>query len=116
MRKLWGRKISDLAFYEFLNILKAKSIENGKIVYQIDKWFPSTQLCNCCNYKNIKLSLKDISWDCPACGENHDRDRNAALNILTEGSSSVWRDYKTDVKLASLIETRLPVLKLVSMS
>ena len=58
----------------------------GKKVVQIDKFYPSSQLCSCYGYKNSNtkdLSVRD--WICPECGEHHDRDVNAAVNILNEG-------------------------------
>ena len=58
----------------------------AKKIVQIDKFYPSSQLCNCCGFKNTEA--KDLSvreWTCPNCGEHHDRDVNAAINIRNEG-------------------------------
>jgi putative transposase len=56
------------------------------VLIQINKWFPSSQLCNECGYQNKEI--KDYSireWECPACDMYHDRDINAAINIKNEG-------------------------------
>ena len=58
----------------------------GTRVMKVDKFYPSSQLCHGCGYQN--KDVKDVSvyeWTCPNCGEHHDRDRNAARNILSEG-------------------------------
>lgn len=58
----------------------------GRYVVEIDRWFPSSKLCNVCGYKKDDLTLKDREWICPTCGTNHDRDFNAAINIENEGN------------------------------
>lgn len=88
MKRLWGRKVSDLAFGTFLDILKWIAEKKGKTVHFIDRWYPSSQLCNCCGYRT-KLQLSDRRWRCPECQTEHDRDTNAACNILCEGASSL---------------------------
>ena len=88
MQRLWGRKVSDLAFGTFVEILEYVASAKGKTVHFIDRWFPSSQLCNCCGYRT-KLELRDRRWRCPSCQAEHDRDANAAINILCEGASSL---------------------------
>lgn len=83
MQKRWGRKVSDLGYGEFINKLQHVSIKYGTSVIKIDRFAPSSQICHCCGYKNI--GVKDLSlreWTCPQCGSKHDRDVNAAINIL----------------------------------
>lgn len=88
MQRLWGRKVSDLAFGTFLDILQYVATTKGKVVHFIDRWYPSSQLCNCCGYRT-KLELSDRRWRCPQCQTEHDRDTNAANNIHCEGASSL---------------------------
>ena len=89
MQALWGRKVSDLARSEFMGILKHVANKKGKVVFCIDRWYPSSKTCFDCGhiYKDLKLSERH--WACPGCGCIHDRDRNAALNIHREGASSL---------------------------
>lgn len=86
MQRLYGRKIGDLAFSEFVNILKYEASKFGTTIIEVDRFFASSQICHCCGEKNS--AVKDLAvreWICPKCGSKHDRDRNAAINILNEG-------------------------------
>ena len=88
MKKLWGRKISDLSFSSFTNILEYICKREGCKLIKIDRFFPSSKLCNNCKYKYKELNLKERSWTCSNCGHTHDRDLNAAKNILEAGASA----------------------------
>ena len=86
MQKGHGKKVMDYGFAEFLNLLNYVAPQFNTKVVRIDKFYPSSQLCHECGYQNPEV--KDLSireWDCPNCHEHHDRDRNAAKNIKSEG-------------------------------
>ena len=89
-----GKSVNDLGWCYFVNRLKVKAEEQGKIVIEANHWFASSKTCNICGYVNKDLSISDRSWICPNCGTEHNRDENAAMNlknvalrIFTEGSS-----------------------------
>jgi len=84
MCKRWGRKMNDLAHGEFVTILQLVADKYGCLVHKIDRYYPSSKLCEC-GYKNEDLDLKTRTWICPVCGKSHDRDINAARNILRRG-------------------------------
>ena len=85
MKRLWGRKISDLAFGEFALILRWTCAKYGKVFAKAGRWHPTTKPCSDCGYINENLTLSDRSWTCPNCSTSHDRDINAARNILQAG-------------------------------
>ncbi|RKU19864.1 transposase [Candidatus Poribacteria bacterium] len=82
MKRLWGRKVSDLAFYQFVEILKFKCLKHNREFLQVGQWTPTTKPCSDCGHRNENLSLSDRQWTCLECGSHHDRDINAAINIL----------------------------------
>lgn len=84
MTRLWGRKINDLSFNEFIGILSTKTN-----VVKIDKFYPSSKTCSCCGYIKQDLSLKDRLFECPNCKAKLDRDYNASVNIYRVGASTL---------------------------
>lgn len=83
MQKMWGRKVSDLGYGEFVNKLDYIASKYGTTVVKIDRFAASSQICHCCGYKNSEVrNLGVREWVCPQCGATHNRDVNAAINIL----------------------------------
>ena len=88
MKALWGRKVSDLGFADFVKKLKYIAAKKGVKIVCIDKWYPSSKTCSVCGAVNEALNLRDRNWQCNDCGTVHDRDRNAAINIFRVGAST----------------------------
>jgi len=85
-----AKSISDASWGHFVSMLTYKAEWNGKKVVKIDRYFPSSQTCNVCGY--INKQIKDLSvreWECPHCHTHHDRDINAAINILRFGLNNI---------------------------
>ena len=85
MKRLWGRKVSDLAFCQFVQIVQQKCAKHSKIFKQVGQWTATTKPCSTCGYQNKNLDLSDRQWTCPKCNTTHDRDINAAINIKQVG-------------------------------
>ncbi|EAW37844.1 RNA-guided endonuclease TnpB family protein [Lyngbya sp. PCC 8106] len=92
MQKLWGRKIGDLAFGEFIEILEWVATKKGKLIVFIDQWYPSSKTCFHCGHVLEKLELSTREWRCPSCSNINGRDENAALNIKRVGASTLGLD------------------------
>lgn len=84
-----SKSVTDASFSIFVSMLEYKAEWYGRKIIKIDRFYPSTQLCSGCGYKNESVQglngLKVREWICPECGEVHDRDLNASKNILKEG-------------------------------
>jgi len=70
-------------------MLEYKAEFYGREVIKINRFFPSSKLCSCCGEKMESMPLKTREWTCPSCGAHHDRDVNAASNILNEALTPV---------------------------
>ncbi|MEB3277387.1 MAG: transposase [Lyngbya sp.] len=92
MQRLWGRKIGDLAFGEFIEILGWVASKKGKSIVFIDQWCPSSKTCFHCGHVLEKLELAIRKWRCPSCSSINGRDENASLNIKRVGASTLKLD------------------------
>lgn len=109
-----SKSISDVSWSTLISMIKYKSNWHGKTFHQIDRWYPSSKTCSCCGHnvdkKDMHLGIRN--WVCPHCGTNHDRDLNAAINILHEGLNDLYgfntseelSDYKRGESLRPKVE------------
>ena len=80
-----AKSVSDAGWAKFIDMLEYKSHWYGRSFVKIDRFFPSSKTCSSCGHKRDKMGLDVRDWECPACGVEHDRDVNAAVNILNKG-------------------------------
>lgn len=85
-----AKSIHDASWSELVRQLEYKSNWYGKTFTKIDTFFPSSKTCNCCGHKVESLPLDIREWICPSCSAEHDRDVNAANNILDEGLRDLY--------------------------
>ena len=104
-----SKAILEQGFFVFKQTVIDKCKEYGIEFIQADRYFPSSKLCSCCGYKNKNLKLKDREWMCPNCGTHHDRDYNAAINLMN------YTENTTD-KLVTKVECKLRKKKVATMT
>lgn len=86
LSKKKNKKVCELGWYTFMQMVEYKAKWYGKEFVQVDKYYPSSQTCSHCGFINKDIKDESIrEWICPECNTKHDRDRNAAINILREG-------------------------------
>src|SRR6266581_2629771 len=81
--------MSDVGWGGFVRQLEYKAAWYGRTIIKIDRWFPSSKMCSACGHVLDTLTLDVREWVCPDCGTGHDRDINAAQNMVTEGLSAL---------------------------
>lgn len=94
-----ARSVHDAGWATLIRLLEEKADMYGRTVVKIDRWYPSSQTCSTCGHRDGLKPLAIRSWTCSSCGDEHDRDLNAATNILCEGRRVA----------AGLAETETPV-------
>ena len=83
---------------EIMRVLKYKAVWNNKKLIQIDRYYPSSQICNVCNYQNKEVKNLSIrKWECPVCHIEHERDYNAAVNIMFKGLEKYMKEMKQGI-------------------
>ena len=81
-----ARAISSVSWSSFFSMLEYKAYWYGCTVIRAPTFYPSSQTCSCCGYKNVAVKNLSIrQWECPSCHTVHNRDKNAAVNILHKG-------------------------------
>lgn len=102
------RAIQEAAWSTLIGMIKYKSEFYGKTVHQINRFFPSSKTCSSCGHKVEKMPLYVREWECPSCGEHHDRDINAAINIKNQGQLDCYEEILPDgIAGMVVIPTRL---------
>lgn len=109
-----AKAISDASFSTLVSMISYKSRWYGKQFHQVDRYFASTKTCSACGHKNLAMDLGIREWACSSCGEIHDRDINAAINILERGlkdlfplTSDELTDYRHREKSAGELVPRV---------
>lgn len=94
MKKLFGKSASDVGLATLVSQIEYKSKWYGKTFHKVDQFFASSKTCSVCGVKT-QFGLGVREWDCPSCHSHHDRDLNAAINILKKGLQDLY-DYTSD--------------------
>ena len=105
-RKL-SRAIHEVAWTTLTGMISYKSSWSGRAYHRISRWYPSSKTCSSCNYKLEKLDLGTREWTCPNCSEFHDRDINAAKNILRVGQIDCYGEIKSQA--TGDLELKIPL-------
>lgn len=93
-----AKHLSDASFGQFVSMLEYKAVWRGKELVKIDRFFPSSKRCSCCGFVAQKMPLDVRNWQCPECKSEHDRDENAAMNILNFALGQRVNAHGADVR------------------
>ncbi len=99
--KRLARHIQDLGLSRFVELLKYKAFWYGRSVIQCDRWDPTSQVCSLCGERGAKLPLSIRAWTCSSCSTIHDRDVNAARNVLLYARGKCVQDVEGDTPAAA---------------
>jgi putative transposase len=80
-----AKSVHDAGWGQFTRMLEYKARLYGRTLVKVDRWYPSSQVCSACGRDDGRKPLKVRTWTCPGCGTTHDRDLNAARNVLAAG-------------------------------
>jgi putative transposase len=94
-----AKSVHDAGWATFTSMLEYKAARYGRTFARVDRFFPSTRMCSDCGRINDKMPLNVRAWDCP-CGSTHDRDINAAKNVLAAGRADNSNDRGVRVRPA----------------
>ncbi|WP_406069022.1 RNA-guided endonuclease InsQ/TnpB family protein [Micromonospora sp. NBC_01638] len=100
-----ARSVHDAGWAGFTGMLEYKAARYGRTFGRVDRFFPSTPMCSACGRINEKMALNVRAWDCP-CGAAHDRDVNAAINVLAAGQADNSNDRGAQVRPAAMLAPR----------
>ncbi|MGS2615023.1 RNA-guided endonuclease InsQ/TnpB family protein [Micromonospora sp. LZ34] len=100
-----AKSVHDAGWASFTSMLEYKAARYGRTFARVNRFFPSTRMCSVCGRINDKLDLSIRSWDCP-CGSHHDRDINAAKNVLAAGQADKSKDRGAYVRPAPVPAAR----------
>lgn len=107
-----AKSIQDASFSTLVSMIEYKCRWYGKTFHKVDRWFASSKTCSSCGHKMEEMQLSVRSWECPSCGAHHNRDENAAINILHRGlmdlydlTSAELADYRHRAELRREQET-----------
>jgi putative transposase len=111
-RKL-SRAIHEVAWTTLSGMIQYKADWTGKTYHRIDRWYPSSKTCSSCGHKLETLDLGTREWTCPSCGVNHDRDLNAAMNILHVGQADCYGEATKSQATGDLGEIPMALQKMI---
>lgn len=112
-RKL-SRAIHEVAWSTLTSMIAYKSSWAGRTYHRINRWYPSSKTCSYCEYKLDRLDLGTREWTCPNCGAVHDRDVNAAMNILRVGQIDCYGEAIQSQAIGDLGEIPTALQKMIS--
>ena len=100
-----AKSVHDAGWASFAGMLEYKAARHGRTFARVDRFFPSTRMCADCGRVNDKMDLSIRSWECP-CGSTHDRDHNAAKNVLAAGRADNSNDRGAQVRPPAMVAPR----------